>query len=169
LLADQLKLAAISFDAIYSSDLARAFTTAQIIGQAVGVSPKPIPELREINCGEWQGKLASDIAAHQPELLERWRTVVSSSVVPGGESLIEVQDRTFTFYKSVVSPHAGAAIVLVSHGAALVALLAAILETDLAEEWQSRRLKLDYTGVTVVAQDLFGGKARLIVSNAQSS
>jgi probable phosphoglycerate mutase len=41
---------------MFSSDLKRAFQTAQIIGQEMGVRPQPVPELREFNTGIAAGK-----------------------------------------------------------------------------------------------------------------
>ena len=41
-----------TIDAIFASDLSRAFETAQIIGDAVGVTPVPEKRLREWHLGE---------------------------------------------------------------------------------------------------------------------
>ena len=41
---------------MYSSDLKRAFQTAEIIGQEIGTIPQVVPELREFNTGIAAGK-----------------------------------------------------------------------------------------------------------------
>src|SRR5215210_3952847 len=40
------------FTALYSSDLARASQTAQVIGRHLYLEPRLAPSLREIHCGE---------------------------------------------------------------------------------------------------------------------
>ena len=44
-------------EAIYSSDLARAMETAKIIAERFNLTVKPMPELREMNYGDWEGRL----------------------------------------------------------------------------------------------------------------
>ena len=154
------------FAALYTSDLGRALQTAEAVGIATGLSPVAVPALREIHCGEWQGLLASEIATLYPEQLNAWRTVVDSCAMPGGESLIEVQARIYDFYQEATLRHAGQAIILVTHGAALSALVAAITKADLGELWRERRLRHGNTGVSVVLQDLNRSEGRLLLSNS---
>jgi probable phosphoglycerate mutase len=55
------------FDAIYSSDLARAFQTAWEIGAAVKVPVQLLPPLREIDLGAWSGRTYDEIKQLFPE------------------------------------------------------------------------------------------------------
>ena len=43
-------------DAVYSSDLERAFRTARILADRVGLDVHPCTDLREVYAGEWEGK-----------------------------------------------------------------------------------------------------------------
>lgn len=47
-------------DAVYSSDLPRAFETAEIVAAVHGLEPIPEPGLREIDVGSRQGLTAAD-------------------------------------------------------------------------------------------------------------
>ena len=139
--------------AVYTSDLERAKQTADALAKGLDRSPVPAHALREIHCGDWQGLLASDIEAAYPEEVQLWRSIVDKCAMVGGESLRAVQERMFAFYNEVVEKHTGQAIILVTHGAALSALVAAISGVELEKYWRERRLRHDNTGVTIVLQD----------------
>ncbi|MEO5951478.1 MAG: histidine phosphatase family protein [Chloroflexia bacterium] len=156
----------VHFSAIYSSDLKRAVHTAQAIGKRLGLIPELHRDLRELHAGEWQGLLASEIEARFPGQLAEWSEKVNTFTTPGGESLPNVQKRVLANYNTIVAHHPGDAIIIVSHGAALTALLAAIHEWDLVETWQSRKARLQNTSVTVVALDHEKSKHELLLLNS---
>ncbi len=54
-------------DAVYSSDLARAFDTAQGVASARALHVQPLPELREKNFGTWEGLTDTEIRARFPQ------------------------------------------------------------------------------------------------------
>src|SRR5579875_3154132 len=51
---------------LWTSDLRRAAVTAQVVGERIGIEPRPDPRLREGNRGDWEGRLFVDIAREQP-------------------------------------------------------------------------------------------------------
>src|SRR5438128_3613702 len=79
------RLAGRAFAAHYASDLKRAFETAELVGAAVGVSPAPMPALREIFLGEWEGLRTEEIAERYPAAWAAWVEEPDWDVVPGGE------------------------------------------------------------------------------------
>ena len=143
----------VHFAAVFSSDLKRAVRTAQIIGRRVGLVPQLYRGLREVHGGEWQGLVRTEIEARFPGKLHMWDAQLDSFTVPGGESLPDVQERIYATYERIVAGHPGEAIIIVSHGAALTALLAALHDWDLVATWQSRQARMGNTGVTVVSHD----------------
>ena len=58
---------------LWSSDLARARETAEIVGARVGLEPRLDARLREADRGRWEGRLFIDIAREEPELYAAWR------------------------------------------------------------------------------------------------
>lgn len=78
---------------LWSSDLSRARETAEIVGSAIGLTPRLDPRLREANRGEWEGHLFRDIERSDPEDYARWMQGGASFRFPGGESLQDQLDR----------------------------------------------------------------------------
>jgi broad specificity phosphatase PhoE len=114
----------VTFHAIYSSDLTRAADTARAIGRAVGLSPHLVPELREIDCGEWAGLSIWDVEQRYPGQLKAWHCAADSYTVPGGECVADVQRRAVSFCLDRVRCHKAQNIVVVGHGVVLTAILA---------------------------------------------
>lgn len=138
------------FDALYTSDLARAAETAAVIGRQVGLAPVSDSALREIHCGDWSGLRVADIEQRYPDQLRVWRSTAHQFTLPGGEGVPDVQRRIVPFYAQAVRRHRGEAIILVAHGVALAALLVALHRWDLRLAWQEGRGRMSNTGVTIV-------------------
>lgn len=116
------RLAGTPLAAIYSSDLSRARETAEILARNVGLSVQVDPRLREIDLGEWEGLLATDIQARYADLLaQRWIDPFSV-FPPGGETAASALARARAALKDIVQRHAPGPVALISHGF-LLALL----------------------------------------------
>src|SRR5579871_2475081 len=70
-LAESLDGTAIA--AIYSSDLARARETAEIVAARLGLTVVLDPGLREVDVGDWSGVRHDEVAARFPEGFARWQ------------------------------------------------------------------------------------------------
>lgn len=126
------RLAAYPIQAIYSSDLVRAFETAQIVGQVLGVELIPEPGLRESDIGAWTGLTWDEITARFPD--EVAAMFAGEDVRRGGgESYGELQARLAATLDRILARHAGQTVLLVSHGAALRSLIAYVIGADLAQ------------------------------------
>ncbi len=156
----------VHFTAIYTSDLKRASQTAQAIGDRLGITPQPVTALREIHVGEWQGLSVDEVEAGYPGQINEWADKIDSFTLPGGENIPQVQERVFAFYRKVAQEHEGEAIILVSHGAALAALIAAIHNWELVETWRTRRARMGNTGVTAISIEHATGKATTLLLNS---
>ena len=78
---------------LWSSDLARASETAEIVGARIGLEPRLDARLREGNRGNWEGHLFAEIERQDPERYAAWMRAGAGFRFPGGESLQEQQDR----------------------------------------------------------------------------
>ena len=117
--------------AIYSSDLQRAFETAQAIATAPArlAAKTPSPErvtphlqLRERHFGHLQGKTWAEIETEYPDECKLWRGRDPHWAPKGGESLTALRERIRNCVDALASQHLGEQIVLVAHGGVMDAL-----------------------------------------------
>ncbi|MFT4268381.1 MAG: histidine phosphatase family protein [Xenophilus sp.] len=105
--------------AIYSSDLLRAWETAQAIGRAQPDPVEPVADrrLRERAFGLFEGRSFAEIEAATPEMALRWRQRDPGFAPPGGgENLIDFRHRIATAVHDLAARHVGQLVVLVAHG-----------------------------------------------------
>lgn len=113
-----------SFSAIYSSDLQRARKTAEILGQALGLPVYQDARLREVNQGEWEGVLFSELMRqYSSEMARRLEDLAGETRPPGGESLAELTARMTSVADAIAGAHPGGNVLVVSHGLSIGALL----------------------------------------------
>lgn len=97
-----------------ASPLGRAVQTAEIISQVIGLPVETDERLMEVDCGEWEGQLWSEVSARFADLGVARRALFSS---PGGETYQEMLERISGFLADQ-PPEPGRRLVVVSHGAA---------------------------------------------------
>jgi broad specificity phosphatase PhoE len=77
--------------ALYTSPLARARETAEIIGERLGLQPVLDPRLMEADAGTWSGRLYSEIVADDAAAFVAWRARRPGFRFPGGGESVEEQ------------------------------------------------------------------------------
>ena len=112
-------LANTRFDAIYSSDLARAQDTAEEVAQRLGVAVKTLPAVRERNFGVFQGLTRREAEQDFPEMQARVARREPDFIPPEGESLRQCFIRVAAALNALADKHAGESILLVAHGGVL--------------------------------------------------
>lgn len=118
--------------AIYSSDLQRAYVTAQAVAQVSGAPLTADAGLRERSFGEFQGQTFKQIEASHPEAAHLWRTRDPHFCMGGsGESLTALRERIEQTVNRIASRHEGQQIVLVAHGGVLDILYRLATRQDL--------------------------------------
>ena len=110
------------FAALYSSPLARARETAEIVGDMIGLKPRLDPRLMEVHVGEWQDRLKDDIEREEPERWAAFRRGGDDWRFPGGESLREQQDRVIAALVAITQAGELPALVVCHRGAIRCAL-----------------------------------------------
>ena len=138
--------------ALYTSPLARAYETAAIIGEAVGLRPVPREALAEISVGEAEGLTLEEWTAHFPEEAERFRAEGVDYAFPGGETGLQLGARTAAEIDEIISAHRlePGAVVVVSHGGALAWVISHLLREP-RDAWP--RHQLDNCSLTEVTID----------------
>ena len=113
-------LASYPLDAIYSSDLSRAFDTARAIAAHHPAVPLHSSALwRERDYGRFQGMTLPEVEAINPHAAQQWRTRVVDFAPDGGENLLQFQARIAQQLQAVAAKHAGEKIAIVCHGGVL--------------------------------------------------
>ncbi|HSX31518.1 MAG TPA: histidine phosphatase family protein [Candidatus Saccharimonadales bacterium] len=137
------KLKGTEFDAVYSSDLGRAFVTAYVVLRGIGCNKEIIraPGLREVNYGV-AANLPSVRAYELYPQLDRESHYKPSE----GESLDEMQRRVFATIKEVDDTHTNATILIVAHSGVMAALRASHIGQDFGEHNISEAYDHDYVG-----------------------
>ncbi len=74
-------------DRILCSPQKRARQTGDIIAGEVGLNVEVDPDLREVDFGRWEALTFDEIAAKDPEMIERWTRWEEDFAFPGGESI----------------------------------------------------------------------------------
>lgn len=107
---------------LWASDLSRARETAEIVGARIGLVPRLDARLREGWRGAWEGFLFDEIAASDPRRYAAWERAPGAFRFPGGESLVEQQERVLAALADVERAGELPALV-VSHGGSIRTVL----------------------------------------------
>jgi len=119
-------------NAIYSSDLKRSATGARLIARYHDVPLYLLPELREMDFGDWEGLILSEIRRNFPEELQKREKDLINYKAPGkGESIAELSGRIETVFERIRAEQKGNDIVIAAHGAVNRVILCKALGLDL--------------------------------------
>ena len=103
--------------AVVASDLQRAFVTAEIIAQRLGVGPvRPEPRLRERDAGEWTGLTRAEIDVQWPGYLLAGRRP------PGFELDDAILGRILEALAALHHAHPGGTVLAVAHAGVIRAV-----------------------------------------------
>ena len=103
-------------EAVWSSDLERARSTAEIIGGALGLSIRVDSRFRERNAGDWTGLTRDEIEAGWPRYLAEHRRPA------GFEHDVDVLERILVGLGDIHETHPGGQVLVVAHGGVLRAM-----------------------------------------------
>jgi len=157
--AQAARLSGTPLAAVFTSDLARARRTGEIVAAPHGLSPVVVPALREMAMGRWDGLTAEEIRAREPAAFDDWMGRVGEFPFPGGESVPDLAARAWPAFEAIVAAHAGRPIAVVAHGGTNRALLCRALGLDLR---RLLALGQDYGALSVLERDDAGWRlARL--------
>jgi broad specificity phosphatase PhoE len=111
-----VRLARYPLDAIYASSMERARETAGFIARVHGMDVIPVPELREVNHGVWDGKNRQEIIAQSGNKpLQEYDRNPFYFRPENGESGEDVLKRAAPALSQLVKKHDGQTILVVAH------------------------------------------------------
>ncbi len=103
-------------DAIYSSDLSRAYDTALHTATRKKLPVITRETLREINGGDFEEVKYKDIMHLYPEAYQAWVSDMGNSRCPNGESVREVANRICREVERIAENHKGQTVMITTHG-----------------------------------------------------
>ena len=137
-------------EAIYSSPLKRALDTAQAISVHHHLKVQTDDALAEIDMGVIDGFNLAEVKESQTDFWERWRQEDYSVALPGGESLLQVQQRAWGAVQGIIMRHREGSVAVVSHGISLQTIITAILAVPLSS---FARFRLGVASITILHID----------------
>ena len=111
-----------TFDVLISSDLGRAYNTADSVATRTGHEIVSDPRLRERSFGVAEGLTYGELDHQYPDAFSRVRETDPDFVIPGGESRREFQARVKVAFESLAAEYDGKRVAIVCHGGVLAAL-----------------------------------------------
>ena len=107
--------------ALYTSDLLRAWQTAAVLGESLGLKPQADERLREFNLGIFQGLTFDEIKRIHPLEADKMRDDYMGYTVPQGETRRALQARAYAAFSDIVADGSGH-VAIVSHGGTIKVL-----------------------------------------------
>lgn len=141
---------------VWTSDLARAVQTGEIVAAALGADVVVRTGLREFGVGDAAGTTGDpDPFA---ETFAAWLGGDLTARIPGGESGEDVVERYTAVLDEIADAHRGESVLVVSHGGVMCMALSAVAR-NLALS-HSRDLPMPHCGVVALEGDADGWVAR---------
>ena len=139
------RLAGISFDHLYSSDLGRAAQTARHIAALSGHTIQFDRDLRERNMGVFQGHTGKQKREKLADVWKQCKAGGADYKIPGGgESQNQRLQRSLDVMNRLAERHSGQRVVIVSHDGILRGFLAHTIGLDIKSETLFLRANASY-------------------------
>lgn len=121
-------LADVPFTALYSSDLLRAYRTAEAHTVYHPLEVQKNPGLREVCCGDMENLTRAEQYERFPDLMpERWVHGFGTFAFPHGESIPHACARFTATAEEIARVHDGQTVLLASHAAVIRAFYASVM------------------------------------------
>lgn len=132
---------------VFSSDLVRCLETARIIGSRCTLTPKVLPEFREVCLGAWEGQRFETVARSDPQAYQQRGDHIADHRPPGGESFRDLLGRVWPVFEGVSRRSCGP-VLIVTHAGVIRVLLCRLLGMPLQNLFY---IGQSYAGLSIVA------------------
>jgi broad specificity phosphatase PhoE len=140
------RLAGVKIDAVYASDLVRAWETAAAIAAQGNLEVISEPRLRELKFGVFEGLTFEEAEAHYPEMVAAWLDDFNRP--PDGAETIDLFNaRVVSLLDDLKAKHDEQVVLLVGHGGSLSEILRVVMGLSREKRWY---LEMENTSLTEV-------------------
>jgi len=147
-------------DAVYSSPLKRAMSTAQAVADRLGLTVQTLEGINDMDFGEWEGLAIAEARQKYVALFDLWLYHPERLEIPRAETLEDVRKRAVAAIDEVVAKHKDQTIALVSHRVVCKVLLCHLLGVGNSHFWQ---IAQDTTAINLF--EVWEGKPSVMLIN----
>ncbi|PYO23345.1 MAG: hypothetical protein DMD88_04075 [Candidatus Rokuibacteriota bacterium] len=131
----------------YVSPMRRALETAELALAGTTIPRVPLPDLRELSLGEWEGRTVDEVRALEGDPYHAWVRAPLDCPPPGGEALPEVCARVRRAIDRIGARHRhDDDVLVVAHGGVISVYLCHLLGVSFNALW---RLRIDNGSLTI--------------------
>jgi probable phosphoglycerate mutase len=123
-------------DVVYSSDLARARETAEIVAERLALPIRLDPRLRERGFGAWEGLTNDEIELRFPDTHRLWRAGAGFGA-EDAEPFEAFAARIHAFLEDLLLAHAEETVLVVAHGGSIRVIYALASGLDYVRDHRS--------------------------------
>jgi phosphoserine phosphatase len=131
--------------AVYCSPLPRALQTAAAVARRQKLEPQPMPELTDLDFGQWEGLPRQEVQTKYKDLYTQWLDHPELVTPPQGESMEEALKRSLKALDQIMARNKEGKVVIVTHRVITKVLICALLGLDNSHFWN---IEQDTCGVT---------------------
>ncbi len=129
---------------IYTSEKERAWETARIIGNVLGITPRVAKGLEEICLGKWEGHTWKQVKEQFAEEYALWHSDRRNQIPPMGESYQQLLDRLLPAIDDIIKKEQEDTLI-VTHSGVIMTLLSYVYDTpfeDMARNYKTGNAKV---------------------------
>ena len=149
-----------ALDAIYASPMKRVQQTLAPFLQNGAPAQTIIPDLREVDFGDWTGLNWQQVCQKFQLLTHEWLEHIERGMAPNGENGPQFRARIEPAVRNIIKKHSGQMVGIVCHGGVIRMILSILLEMPLP---RTNIFEIEYAGVTQIA--LYPGHAEIELLN----
>lgn len=102
-------------DAVYASDLLRAYKTGKAVADVLSLPVYADARLREISAGKWEGETFDKLPKKYPADFSLWLTDIGNSRPTDGESVRQLGQRILSAVTDIAEKNDGKTLVIATH------------------------------------------------------
>jgi broad specificity phosphatase PhoE len=136
-----------ALDAVYVSPMRRVLQTAAPLLQRQGMQPVVLPDLREVDFGDWTGFRWDEIQERFGIHAFDWLETLEKAAIPNGESAQQLLGRVRPCLQRILDENPHRSVAVFCHGGIIRVMLALLLEVPLAH---TAHYNIDYGSVTML-------------------
>ena len=134
-------------DAVYASPMQRVRQTMAPLLLQSGLVPTILPDLREVDFGDWTGLRWEEVTRRFEVNAFDWLEVVDNGGIPNGECAHALRTRVQPCLERILAENPHRSVAVVCHGGIIRVLLAMLLDLRLS---QMAHFRIEYGSVSVV-------------------